>query len=793
MRSHKLAARYVVNDVRRNTPVTVALLLLLTLSSVLVAGSVLVIERVNASVTHLFDTAQPPHFLQLHTGEVSRAALQDFASGREDIQAWQLQQMVGFAGTDLQVQRGSGATSTDLSGSLIDHLFVAQNPDFDYLLDDDGAIAEPAVGEVYVPIALADQFDIVAGDIMAVDTGTQVETLTVAGTVRDAQMGSSMASAARFVVAPQELASLMTAPRGTPETLVAYRLTATADVAAFQQAYERDPRLPTNGQAVTEVMIRLVTVISEGLVAAVGILAGGVLIGIALLNMRFVIRSSLQDEGHEIGTLRALGISPGAIIRLYLTRYLALTVVAGVSGVLLALTGATLVAGDSQQAPITAVTVVLPVAAVVLVNGFVLGICALTLRRSLNVKVLDALLHGTTPPRTQRMPGSMSRSVLGSARGRRLHLRLAQRMLRSELRHWMIVPIVFGLATVMVTIPAQLLSTFQSPGFMQYLGAPQTDLRIEIHDEDASVASEVHESLRTRLAEDPRVTNVQSYAHQRFDVEYEGSWQTLNAQLGDHSSAAMAFVDGQAPGSNEIALSTLNAQALEVTVGDDLRFQDATGIRTLQVSGVYQDVTAGGYTAKIHDSPSEESAARWSVFIDVRPGMDPGHLAAEYRQDFATAEVLPMTDYVDQTLAYVTDGLRSASWIIFMIALGAVTLITTLFLRLQLSRNHAESNTLRLLGFSARQLTLQTMAQLGLMILVGIGGGLVLAATAGQWLTSQALAAANFGIIELSFISNPVLIYLMYPGLLISTSLLGAILLLRKHYANRAAFASPVA
>src|SRR5699024_10787463 len=286
--------------------------------------------------------------------------------------------------------------------------------------------------------------------------------------------------------------------------------------------------------------------------------------------------------------------------------------------------------------------------------------------------------------------------------------------------HWMIVPIVFGLATVMVTFPAQLLSTFQSPGFMQYLGAPQTDLRIEIHDEDASVTSEVHESLRTRLAEDPRVTNVQSYAHQRFDVEYEGSWQTLNAQLGDHSSAAMAFVDGQAPGSNEIALSTLNAQALEVTVGDDLRFQDATGIRTLQVSGVYQDVTAGGYTAKIHDSPSEESAARWSVFIDVRPGMDPGHLAAEYRQDFATAEVLPMTDYVDQTLAYVTDGLRSASWIIFMIALGAVTLITTLFLRLQLSRNHAESDTLRLLGFSARQLTLQTMAQLGLMILVGI-------------------------------------------------------------------------
>ena len=62
--------------------------------------------------------------------------------------------------------------------------------------------------------------------------------------------------------------------------------------------------------------------------------------------------------------------------------------------------------------------------------------------------------------------------------------------------------------------------------------------------------------------------------------------------------------------------------------------------------------------------------------------------------------------------------------IIFMIALGAVTLITTLFLRLQLSRNHAESNTLRLLGFSARQLTLQTMAQLGLMILVGIGSGL---------------------------------------------------------------------
>ena len=789
MSSHKLATRYLINDVRRNTPVTVALLLLLTLSSVLVAGSVLVIERVNASVTHLFETAQPPHFLQLHTGEVSRAALEDFASARDDIEAWQLQQMVGFAGTDLQVHHGSETTPTDLSDSLIDHLFVTQNYDFDYLLDDDGAIPQPAVGEVYVPIALADQYEIAVGDTLEVQTGRQVETLAVAGTVRDAQMGSSMASAARFVVAPQDLATLMTAPHGAPESLIAYRLTDTADIGAFQQAYERDPRLPTNGQAVTEVMIRLVTVISEGLVAAVGILAGGVLIGIALLNIRFVIRSTLHDELHEIGTLRALGIPPGSIARLYLTRYIGLTLAASMSGLFVTFLLAALVTGDAQQAPVTAATIVLPVAAVVVVNGVVLGICALTLRRILSVNVLDALLHGTTTPRPQRRRRSVARSVLNRTHGSGVNLKLAQRMLRSDLRHWMIVPIVFGLATVMVTIPAHLLSTFQSPVFMQYMGAPQTDLRIELHDQDSSVASRDHSSLLTRLADDPRVTAVRSYAHHRFDVAHEGSWQTLNTQLGDHSGATTAFVDGQPPGSHEIALSTLNAQALDVTVGDDLRLQDPTGIRILEVSGVYQDVTAGGYTAKIHET-NLASAARWTVFIDVAPGVDPSNLAAEYRQDFGTAQVLPMTDYVEQTLAYVTDGLRWASLVIFSIAVGAVSLITTLFLRLQLSRTRAASSTLRVLGFSARQLTLQTIAQLGLMILAGIASGLVIAATAGQWLTSQALAVANFGIVELTFISNPVLTYVSYPVVLIGASLLGAILLLRRHYANRAVLAS---
>lgn len=46
--------------------------------------------------------------------------------------------------------------------------------------------------------------------------------------------------------------------------------------------------------------------------------------------------------------------------------------------------------------------------------------------------------------------------------------------LRTQAASWVLIPVVFFLAAVQVTLPLNLLTTFESPQFITYLGAPNT-------------------------------------------------------------------------------------------------------------------------------------------------------------------------------------------------------------------------------------------------------------------------------------------------------------------------------
>ena len=100
-----LYLRFLRNDLRRNRGVTVTLLVVLVLGAFLMSSGALVMERLSGSVSRLFETAKPPHFLQMHKGDYDRAALERFAAGRPEIEAWQVEEMQGFDGQRMSWER----------------------------------------------------------------------------------------------------------------------------------------------------------------------------------------------------------------------------------------------------------------------------------------------------------------------------------------------------------------------------------------------------------------------------------------------------------------------------------------------------------------------------------------------------------------------------------------------------------------------------------------------------------------------------------------------------------------
>ena len=777
----RLYLRYSRNDLKRNWGVNTALMAILVLSAFLMATGCMVMERLLGGINQLFEEAKPPHFLQMHTGDYDAKALDDFAATHPEIDSWFIEHMVGYDSSSLTWSRSSTGESGSLAASLIDNLFITQNKKFDHLLDGSGTAVEPGNGEIYVPVAYQDTFGLRAGDTLSVQTDTGPRDFTISGFVRDSQMASSLSSATRFVISPDDFAALESAGGGSSEIIVEYRLTDASRASALQTAYDSDHSLPRNGQAVTFDMIRLINAFSDGLVAVALVFASLLLVVIALINLRFVIRGTMEDEVREIGVMRAIGLPTRAITGLYLGKYSIMALLACVIGGLLGIFATNLlttsiVKNYSASAPGPA-TVLTPLIALALVYLLVVGICRGILRGIRRIEVVNALVHGSTlnDRQTARKAAKLARrarSTSLSAGHGSINRRLSLADLRAEMGQWILIPLVFLLASLLLILPMNLLSTFTSPRFVTYMGAPESDIRADV--QFSKEVEATRGELVRALENDQRLTNIRTYANVLYETQGKEGWETLRVEVGDYSANTVKFLTGGRPENGQIALSTLNAKKYNVKAGDTMTIRLDGQPSTVTVSGTYQDVTSGGHTAKMQGSVTE-GAASYVIYAETVGGADPMTIAAEYDSQYKHASIVPMQEYVKQTLSYVTDAFRSAALLSLVFGLAVSALITGLFLKLRLTRERRRMGVLSALGFSRNELISQVRLKTVLTVAVGTVIGTVFAATLGEGLISGLISLTGIGLTNLSFIPNPLLVYIGYPLLLITVGFLASV------------------
>lgn len=793
-----LYLRYACNDLVRNKGVNASLFVIFIISAFLMSTGAMVMERSVGSVNALFAQAKPPHFLQMHQGKADARALAEFAQAHPEIDSWLIEDMLGFDGAAVSWQRDSTGGAGDFSSSLIGNLFVTQNEDFDFLVEGDGTIPRPTAGEVYVPVGYQQGFDLQVGDELGIRTDAGIHQLQIRGFVRDSQMASSLSSATRFLVSEADFEDLANAGGGDAEIILEYRLADGAASERFQKAYESVDALPKNGQAVTYQMIRLINVFSDGLVAVALVFVSGLLMLIALLNLRFVIRGALEDEVREIGVMKAIGLPHRSITGLYLGKYTVMAllgcIVGGALGVIATGMLTRSVQANYAQAPVGPLTFLVPAAALLLVYTIVIAMCHGVLRGVKKIEVVGALVHGSTldEKQTARRAKKLARrarhsesSLAGSGS---MNRRLALIDLRTEAGQWVLIPAVFALAAILVILPTNLLTTFQSPRFVTYMGAPESDLRIDLQFSNNMDA--VRRGILTDLEADERITGVRDFADVPYQTPGGEGWERLRVSVGDHSGDTVAFLEGQAPRTNEIALSVMNANQYNLSVGDEMsiRRDSADSSRVVRVSGVYQDVTSGGYTAKMQGG-GNGGALGFVMYANTAEDVDPGALAREYHQAHPSASLIPMREYMTQTLAYVTDAFRSAAILAYIFGLGVALLITILFLKLRLTKDRPKMGVLSAIGFSSRELVIQVKLKIMLTVVAGTLIGVLVAATAGEVLVGTVISQAGLGISSLHFIPVPWLVYLVYPLSLIAAGYLGAAALTsRLHAVDKSAW-----
>ena len=747
-------------DLVRSKAVSLITILFISVAAMLLSLAAILTVNLFGAVDRLMADAKTPHFMQMHTGTIDMAGLEAFAEGNSNVEDFQVLSFLNLENTDIIL---GGNMLTD---SVQDNGVCIQSRKFDLLLDLDHQPVQPQPGELYVPVCYFKDGTVKVGD-PAFLCGRP---FLVAGFIRDSQMNSTLASSKRFVISEEDYSVL--ASLGNVEYLIEFRLQDLSELSAFETAYSA-AGLPANGPALTWPLFRLISAVSDGIMIAILILMGLLVIFVSLLCIRFTLLAKIEDDYREIGVMKAIGMRSSDIRKIYLAIYgVTAAIGSGVGFLLSLLLKDTLLegirlnlGGGGSRVPALLLGGAFAGIVFLLVLLYVNG----SLRCFRSISAVQALQFGT-----QADPTHSSRIVrLSGNRVFSANFILGLKDVLARKRFYITMLAVIILASFIMIVPQNLYYTISGADFVTYIGVGSCDLRMDI--QQTGQIEEKTADIGRYMEKDPEITNYTLLISKIFPVRLDnGKTENLKVELGDHSVFPLQYAAGRLPvKEDEIALSSIYADELEKSVGGQITLLTSDGEKQMTVCGIYSDITNGGKTAKavFTDTGAEPV---WSlVCADLAGNSRLSEKIDEYTTHFSYAKVSSIDEYMTQTFGGTLGAVLAASRIAGFVSAVIVLLVTSLFVKLLTAKDRYSIAVLRAVGFTGADIQRQYAWRAFLILAAGIFLGTILAGTLGEKLS--AAAVSSLGAATFRFTINPRSTYIFSPLILMCSSLIAVI------------------
>lgn len=746
--------KLIKKDFKKNKVITFTLFVFILLSAMLVSSATIIVTELNGSLNYLFEKAKVPSYVQMYSGEIAQKEINEFTAKNDLVKQQQTVKMLGVSGGKFFLQ-GGNQSEVD---SIIENSFVKQNEKFDFLLDTTNNIAQVAEGEIGVPVYHQQQYQLEIGSKVRIKQGAFQKTYTIACFIRDAQMNPSLVTSKRFLVSDSDWHELEK-QLNNQESLIEFQLKDEATISDFEKAYESS-NLPQSGTALTRTLYQVLNALTDGLVVAIITLISFLLLVVAALCLRFTILTAIEEDYREIGIMKAIGISNKNTRKIYLTKYVLIAMSACFGGYLCSL-GITQMFTQSMSAymgtaPKTSITYLLPLLGSTVVFLFIYFFCRIVFRRFKKISALSALQAGAV---TGNRKVAQSLKLSGKRRWIRNNtIFIGIREVLTQARVYVLLTFVFSICLFLMSVPFNFLRTVQSPSFISYMGAGKSDLRIDYHQVTDNVAE--FQQLTTQLKADSTISKQALYTTSAYQVKNKtGELTTIKIEnTTDYATFPLSYTSGTAPkNKQELALSIMNADELEATIGETVIVLLDGQEAPLTVSGIYQDVTNGGKTAK-GMLPSKD-ILWYTINFDLQ---DPALIAdkkAELEKQFKQIKITDTDDYINQTLGGIIQKVTLISWVAFVLALLIAVLITTMFFKMMLAKEAKAVAIMKSIGIAFKSIQQEYFVRAIFTLIVGIGIGLV----ATNFLGSQVASLLLTGVSNVTFVIHPLINYLVMP------------------------------
>lgn len=718
-------------DLRRSRGISITLALLIMFAALLSATSSSLMARTFVALDSFWEQANPADAVQMHAGDIDEEQLRSWMEERDDVADYHFMKTLPVPGASLSL---GGKSQAD---SVLEPALVTSPERFDLLVDADGHRVDPSPGEIWLPVHYQVEDLANKGDTVTIALGDETLEMKVAGFARDSQMNPSMVTSKRFVVHEEDFTKAE--PHLEPEYLIEIDVADGASVKDVQDAYA-EAGLPAKGVAVDSTIFQLMNALSVLIMAATMLLVSLILIVVTIVALRLTILAAVENDITEIAALKVIGAPVRGIKRMYMTKYAALAIIGSIAGLLLS--------WPLAQATSNQITMYLgrpsgsiwlwlaPVLGTLLVVAIIVGSCWQVLGRIGKMSGVEALRTGSTAGvRRSRRRLVRSRLAVPDFLGTQGAFSISNAFLA----------LVIALCAFVTIVPASVTTTMEDPRFATYLGVGQADIRIDVRDAAGDV-----EAIAGDVASDERVTRSVSLLSARFEIQVDdGTWESVVIETGDHEVFPLNYQTGRAPQSeDEIALSVNEADGVGVDVGHNVNVKVGEEERSFTVSGIYQDITNGGKTAKARFQLPDE--ALWQViYVETRDEESVASLTDDLSAAHPGAKITDVQNYASETMGGTINQMRSVSIVAAAAGVGVAFLIVALFSVLVLARQRGQIAVLRGIGAATSSIRRQYLVQFGIVTVVGVLLGLLLANTVGQYLFSLVLGSLGAPGVEL--------------------------------------------
>ena len=768
--------RILKKDLKRKKVMNVIILLFVTLSALFVASSMNNIVAVVNGLDNYFEKADMPDYIIMTMAEKEETGFAEQLSACSDKNVIKAEEMIALGLGSLKAEGKDELQSTSTFLLMpIGHAAI-------HYFDKDGnVITEIEEGKIYVPQKCLKDGEMAVGDTLTTEFGGQRFSFEVVGSAKDAVLGTERMGAFRLFISEKDFNRICETEVAEGSRACVYNV--------YGEEAEKTAAAVNGEASVVFAMTKaefksvyLLDMVVSGAILVVSIC----LILIAFVVLRFTILFTLNEEFREIGVMKAIGIPNGKIRFLYIIKYLILASVGAFAGllgsiplskVLLSGVGRNILLGNDNAMLINVLSCLFVVAVIV-------AFCFFCTRKVKKLAPVDAVRDGTTGERFAKKRGLR----LGKMRTKPAFF-LALNDVISSLRRYLTAIVAFTLCLLLILILVNTANTIESGDMLQYFCMRDCDLgfapaQLAIGEFLEGGAAEL---CRDKLEKTERLMEEKGCPGRcTVDLQYK-----LSFTYGEKSYKSVAFCGigtttdeyryyaGTAPRyANEIAVTPVVAEKLGVNIGDSVRVSGLEG--EFLVTALFQSMVSLGEGVRFHES-TDLSAVNavgcmlFQISFDDRPDRKTiAQRAALLKEGLGTNTVMTAEESVDY-FAGVADILDALKLLVAVLTLIITALVTVLMERSFISNEHREIALEKAIGLKDGTVIAHHTLR---FVIIGVSS-VVLALLLALPVTHLAVTPI-FGIMGIrggmEYAVNPTEIFLVYPALVLGTTMLFAFL-----------------